>query len=180
MNKNRKEYLRKYRIENFEILRQKRKEYLENNKEMIKEGKRKYYENNKEYVLKKNKENYIKNIEKNRKTKREYIKKRMEDPIFKMKFNVRSLIRNSLKRKFTEKSKKTIEILGCSFEEFKIHLENQFDEKMNWDNYGTYWEIDHIKPISISNTEEELYELNHFTNLKPLYWLDNILKSDSY
>jgi len=83
-----------------------------------------------------------------------------------------------MKRKFTDKSKKTLEILGCQFEIFKKHIENQFNENMNWENYGSYWEIDHIIPVSSSTTEEELYKLNHYTNFQPLYWLDNLHKSD--
>lgn len=62
----------------------------------------------------------------------------INDPLFKLCFNIRTLIRNSIKRQFTEKSKKTQEILDCSFEEFKIYLEEQFDENMNWNNKGSY------------------------------------------
>jgi hypothetical protein len=95
-----------------------------------------------------------------------------------LKFNIRSLIRNSLKRGFSDKSKKTIEILGCSFDEFKLHIESQFDENMNWENQGSYWHMDHIIPISSAETEEDVYRLNHYTNFQPLYWLDNIRKGD--
>ena len=91
---------------------------------------------------------------------------------------MRNLIRNAFRRGFTTKSKKTIEILGCSFEEFKIHLESKFDNKMNWLNQGTYWHMDHIIPISSAKTEEEVYRLNHYTNFQPLYWLDNLKKSN--
>ena len=102
------------------------------------------------------------------------------DQFFKLKFNIRNLIRNAFKRLFTEKSKKTIEILGCSFEEFKIHLESQFDENMNWENQGKYWHMDHIMPISSAKTEEDVFRLNHYTNFQPLYWEDNLKKSDKY
>jgi hypothetical protein len=90
------------------------------------------------------------------------------------------LIKNSIKRGFTEKSKRTQEILGCSFEDFKLHLESQFDENMNWENQGSYWHMDHIIPISSAETKEEVYRLNHYTNFQPLYWLDNLKKSDKY
>ena len=47
---------------------------------------------------------------------------------------------------------------------------------MNWGNYGggnkkyynISWDLDHIIPLSIANTEEELYKLNHYTNFQPL------------
>ena len=90
------------------------------------------------------------------------------------------MISNSFKRCDTIKSTKTIEILGCSFEEFKIHLESKFDDKMNWDNQGSYWHMDHVIPISSAQTEEEVYRLNHYTNFQPLYWKDNLIKSNKF
>ena len=124
--------------------------------------------------------NYNNNLEENRIKKKNYIKQKMNDPLFKLVFNTRTLIRNSIKRQYTKKSKKTQEILGCSFEEFKIYLEEQFDENMNWDNQGSYWHMDHKKPISLAMSEEEVYELNHYTNFQPLYWEDNLSKGNKY
>jgi hypothetical protein len=62
-----------------------------------------------------------------------------------------------------------MEILGCQFNFFKEHIENQFDNNMNWENYG-----------SSSTTEDELLKLNHYTNFQPLYWLDNLHKHDHF
>ena len=78
----------------------------------------------------------------------------------------------------------TLKILGCSFEEFKIHIESQWELWMNWDNYGVYkineqtWQIDHIIPISSAKTKEDIMKLNHFSNLRPLCSKENILKSN--
>jgi len=67
-----------------------------------------------------------------------YIKKhRLKNPHI---YAWRSLLTNSLKRLNTKKSAKTIEILGYSAEELKIHLESLFKEGMTWDNYGE-WHI---------------------------------------
>lgn len=41
------------------------------------------------------------------------------------------------------------------------------------------WQIDHIVPTSIAKTKEEIILLNHYTNLRPLWNLENILKSNS-
>ena len=51
---------------------------------------------------------------------------------------------------------------------------------MNWDNQGSYWHMDHKKPISLAMNEEEVYELNHYTNFQPLYWEDNLSKGNKY
>jgi len=47
---------------------------------------------------------------------------------------------------------------------------------MTWENYGTYWTIDHMVPISTGKNEEEIFKLNHFSNLKPLLTEENIAK----
>ena len=66
------------------------------------------------------------------------------------------------------KKYKTENILGCSFSDFKIHLESKFESWMTWDNYGLYngelnycWDIDHIIPLSSAKTEEDILRLNN-------------------
>lgn len=54
-----------------------------------------------------------------------------------------------------KKSSATFIILGCQYDNFKMYIENQFDEKMSWDNYGK-WHLDHKTPISWAKTEEEV------------------------
>jgi hypothetical protein len=83
--------------------------------------------------------------------------------------------RLSFVNKGLRKNSKTSQILGCSFEEFKLYLESKFETWMSWENYGKYngelnygWDIDHIIPLSSVSNEEEILELNHFTNLQPL------------
>ena len=73
------------------------------------------------------------------------------------------------------KNNKSIDILGCTFYEFKLYLESKFENWMTYDNYGLYngsynfgWDIDHIIPISNASNIEEIYKLNHYTNLQPL------------
>jgi hypothetical protein len=67
---------------------------------------------------------------------------------------------------------------GLAFEEFRIHIESLFTEEMNWSNYATYWQLDHKIPISWANSEDDVYRLNHYTNFKPMYWRDNIIKGN--
>ena len=74
---------------------------------------------------------------------------------------VRTRIWHVLKSQHKNKEKSTLEILGCSDEEYKLYLEQQFDKKMDWNNHGIYWEIDHIIPLNQGGSF-------HYTNTRPL------------
>ena len=58
-----------------------------------------------------------------------------------------------------------------------MHLEGLFMEGMSWENQGE-WHLDHIIPVSIATSEEEIIKLNHYTNFQPLWAEDNIIKSN--
>lgn len=68
-------------------------------------------------------------------------------------------------------------ILGCTWSEFRVHIERQFLPGMTWDSRDA-WHVDHIVPISSATNEAEVIALNHFTNLRPLWAVDNLKKSD--
>jgi len=90
----------------------------------------------------------------------EYVQKRKKnDPIFKLKHNMRARLWALLNSKGWKKQTSTIKTVGCNWNTLKQHLETQFDDKMNWGNYGEYWEIDHILPLATAKTIDELYEL---------------------
>jgi len=89
--------------------------------------------------------------------------------------NIRNRINLSFKRNGYNKKSKTYEILGCSYDEFKIFLEKKFKEDMNWSNQGI-WHLDHIIPVSVGKTEEEIIILNHYTNFQPLWCVENLEK----
>ncbi len=74
-----------------------------------------------------------------------------------------------------------MELLGCTIDELKRYLEQQFKEGMTWDNYGE-WHVDHIKPCASFNffNENEQKECFHFTNLQPLWAEDDMKKHDKY
>jgi len=130
---------------------------------------RNYYKDNKEIIKARSKTDYYQNKDKKREYKREYTRNRRNtDLLFKIKDNIGCLIRSSINRKGFTKQTKTKDILGCDYNTLKEHLESQFDSNMSWDNHGTYWDIDHIIPVSSAKTEEELIKLNHYTNLQPL------------
>lgn len=84
--------------------------------------------------------------------------------------------------KNNQKAGHTLELLGCSIDEFKRWMEFQFTPYMNWRNQGSYWHMDHIKPcdsFDLTN-EEEQYECFNWKNIRPLYGPDNISKGNTY
>jgi hypothetical protein len=173
----RKEYNKKHYQANKDKIKNKSKQYREENKDKIKECNKEYYKKNKDKAKEYSKLNRnrindrMKQYQKNR---------RKKDEIFKLICNTRNIICKSIKRKGFKKNTKTELILSCSYEEFKLHLESKFEYWMSWENYGLYngelnygWDIDHIIPLSSANTEQEIIELNHYTNLQPLCSYNN-------
>jgi hypothetical protein len=158
----RKEVTSNYRNRNREKLKISNKEYREKNKEKEQNRLKIYYQNNKEKVLNRNKE-YNKN-------------RLVNDDFFRVKTYVRNRINKFLKFKNITKNNKTFEIVGCSPEFLKEHIEKQFSEGMSWDLMGEHIHIDHIVPLSSANTEDEVYKLCHYTNLQPLWDEDNLKK----
>ena len=166
-----KEYSNNYKKNNKEII----KEYYQENKEIIKEKQKLYYQNNQEVI----KEYYQNNKEKVKKYNKEYQKiQRQINPLFKLKTDIRNNIRKTLNSSGIKKLTRTEQILGCTFEEFKLYIENKFENWMTWDNKGnwngipselnTAWDIDHIIPLSSATNEIELLKLCHYSNLQPL------------
>jgi hypothetical protein len=136
------------------------------------------YNINKKEICEKNKVRYYKNIEKSREYNRIYTNTKLkEDMLFKLRHNLRNLIRNSLVGNGFSKRTKTFQILGCSFNDFKCHIEQQFCPGMLWENYGK-WEYDHIIPVSSATSETEIIVLNHYTNFQPLWKEHNRSKSN--
>ncbi len=99
------------------------------------------------------------------------------DPIGYLRSIVSNRIRHALRE---DKSQKSIEYLGCSIQEFKEHIESQFQEGMTWDNYGE-WHIDHIVPIMYETpTMEEVVERLHYLNTQPLWAEENMSKGNRF
>ena len=93
--------------------------------------------------------------------------------------NLRGRIRFAIKSQSCKKANHTHALVGCTIPQLKIHLERYFVDGMNWDNYGE-WHIDHIIPCNSFDLTiiEEQYKCFHYTNLQPLWAIDNIKKKD--
>ena len=140
------------------------KAWREKNKDYFKEYHRVYHQENK------NDDHY--KAKRAEAFKKHFQKRRDNDPVFREVMNVRNLIKQTFKFKYRETSKICL-ILGCDYYTWMSHIENQFDENMNWSNHGSYWEIDHKSPISQSKSIKDIYELSHYTNLRPLEKSEN-------
>lgn len=125
--------------------------------------------------------NYHANKEICKKKNQEYCKKRkLIDPLFKLKGVLRTRINIAIRRSFFgRKSKGTAEILGGNFDVVKKYIERQFKKGMTWKNHGNgidKWNIDHKIPLSSAKTEHDLLILCHYTNLQPLWSKENLRK----
>jgi len=171
------------------------KKYALRHPDKIKEKWAKYYEANKGKIAAHNKKKRsteewktknalwrVSNIDKIRKTRKRWRKN----------MPTKSKLKNSLRHRFYKiivrlkkgiKYTNVINLVGCSIDQLKIHLELQFTEGMNWSNYGfgkDKWTIDHILPLDYFNlfNLEEQKKAFHYTNLQPLWGVDNFKKSN--
>ena len=139
----------------------KQKRYRENNALKISKMEADRYQRRKSDVNKRNKQ------------------RRDNDLNYSMACRLRNRIRSIIKGESKCASNK--ELLGCSYEEFIEHIESKFVDGMSWDNRSE-WHIDHIKPCSAFDltSEEGQRKCFHYSNLQPLWALDNLRKSDKY
>ena len=166
------EQIKEYQLATKEIRNKNSRDWHRNNKDKVKQ----YQVDNAEHIKTLMKEWRKENKDRLREWKREYEKNRkLNDPLYLIKHKTRTTIGSALRRKGYSKNSKTYDILGCSFEEFKTHIESQWEPWMTWNNHGKYngeysygWDIDHIVPLESVISEQEVIKLNHYTNLQPL------------
>jgi superfamily II helicase len=73
-------------------------------------------------------------------------------------------------RHATNKIDSTMNYIGCNIQYVREWLEYNFTEEMNWDNYETFWSIDHVIPICNFDLtiENEKYKCWNWSNLIPV------------
>ena len=150
-----------------EVMRERNTKYRENNRQKYNDKMRDRYHKNKEVINAKRRERYENDpslrekcsqqarthYEKNRE---KYVKKavdykrnrRQTDIAYRLQCNVSNAVWYAVTGQRGSKGGKTFDELPYSAEQLKEHLETQFDEQMTWENYGSYWHIDHIYPQS--------------------------------
>lgn len=139
--------------------------WAKNNPDKIREKNRKQY-------LRKRKEIIEKAVKRN-------LEKRKTDPVYRMEHGFSSQIRNALVGNKAGHSWERI--VGYTLNQLKEHLEKQFKDGMNWNNYGRHgWHIDHIRPKSsfdyTSFEDENFKQCWSLDNLQPLWEEDNLRK----
>ena len=72
--------------------------------------------------------------------------------------------------------------MSCNSHFLRLWFEFQFDEKMNWRNYGSYWQIDHVQQRSLFNIQDDNDKrlMNIWYNLQPLEKNENVQKRNKY
>lgn len=186
-----------YREQNKEKLKEYDKNYYRNNKEKCQEYNKSYHKQNREKRLEYSKQYYYKNREKCLELKRKerenngdeirarqrkyyaenkkQLTKLREKPMFKLNHAMSNLIYQALKENKNEQHWE--ELVPYTLQELKEHLENQFDENMNWNNYVEYWEVDHIIPrnqFNYTSCKDRNFQICwSLMNLRPLNWLEN-------
>jgi hypothetical protein len=102
-------------------------------------------------------------------------RKRASSPSYVLSERLRARIRAALSHTKCPKTSSTEAILGCSFTDFKVYIESKFTAGMSWERLSEI-HIDHIIPLASARTEAEVLTLCHYSNLQPLWAVDNLRK----
>jgi len=113
-------------------------------------------------------------LEKSRKRKK---LKFDSNPVLKAASRVRNKTYKILKTMRMSRSLSASKVLGIDIARFKSFIESQFANEMNWDNIGK-WHIDHFIPMATAKTTKDINRLSHYSNLRPMWAIDNLRKSD--
>lgn len=157
------------------------KKWTNDNKEAVVLYSKEYHIKNKETISKQQKQWKIDNPDR----AKELAHKRMEKIENRIAHRLRNGLRGVLKGR--QKSGSTVNLLGCSLSEFRLHIESQFQPGMSWDNWGVVtskdsfkWHMDHIDPISKFDLTDakQMAKACHYTNLQPLWGLENMSKGN--
>jgi len=171
-----------------------RKQYKKHRAKRL-EYKRWEYQNKKDEIKERNSQQYLKNRDARIEYQKQYYKSNKDtciergrkyivnkyhsDPNLKIKMNLSRRMRGL----FSKNGNRTVDFIGCSIDDLKLHLEKQFVDGMSWKNYGRHgWHVDHIRPCcSFDLTDsEQVRECFHYSNLQPLWAKDNLSKGGNY
>lgn len=167
-------YNKQLRLDNIESYKEKDRIYHEKNKEAANKRCLEYRKNNYEKVTACEKAYYINNKTEILERKKVYHNLNKDNPQYKIKKNLRTRMWSVFNKNI--KTGSTIDDLDCSVEflsewfEFIFHNCKLSGVDINWENYGSVWQIDHIIPLSKFKMDDRKQFLisAHWTNLFPL------------
>lgn len=147
------------------VCRKKRsKEYHSDYSEKLKPKRKKYREENSE-VLQAN-----------------YKDRMQSDPRFRLLHNLRSRINSTFKHQSAKRTFSYSDMWGCSSSDLCDHIETTFSEDISWENYGTYWTVDHLLPCDAfdhTNTDAQLI-CHNWRNLRAMESRSNVSKGNKW
>ena len=154
-----------------------RKKHYQNNREKERATNMKWRENNREKVRALSRKSNKRPGAKKRINARRR-ERRKTDPQYQLACNLRTRLRSALKGNL--KSASTMKLVGCSITHLKDYLAMRFKPEMTWENQGT-WHIDHMMPCASFDLEdpEQQRQCFHYTNLQPMWALENMSKGDT-
>jgi hypothetical protein len=179
---------------NRELAREKQRQWRKDNQERSKEIHRKYREKNRISIAARHRDWSGKNADavagyrrarkllkadEVRAYAREWARqKRRNEPLFLLISRVRNRTRQAIRSSSARRSRRTLELVGCTCQQLADHISSLFADGMCWENMPM-WHIDHIVPVCAFDLsdEEQQAAAFHYTNLQPLWKKDNLTKS---
>lgn len=169
---------REYWVCTIECRRNTHRAWQERNRHKVNASNTRYREKNRDRCREMTAAWTSKNITYVRDYLKEYARrKRREDANFKLASRLRTRVRSAIRN--NQRAGSAVRDLGCTIPELRAYFETKFASGMSWDNHGD-WHIDHIIPLSsfdLTNREQFLRAC-HYTNLQPLWAVDNLIKSN--
>jgi len=158
-------------------LREQEKKSRIKNREKILTYQAKYRAENREEINRKIREWYYKNTKKVKERIKIYNKVYRNTLHYKIKDGMRKRIMRALKKDGGKKSKRTMKLVGCTVGQLKQYIEKKFKPGMSWEQRNSF-HIDHIIPCASFDLTKlsEQKKCFHYTNLQPLYPIENIKK----
>lgn len=169
----RNQQIKESKIRNKENLIDQNKKYYKKNKEKIAEYYKEHYKQNKDIYLNNNKK--WRNNNKAILNEKARIRCVVDDN-YRIKRNLRNRLNICIK-----KNKSTMEYIGCDLDFLKLWLKSNFTKEMTFENYGSYWHIDHVIPCANFDmtNENDIFNCFRWTNLQPLGASKNMSKNNS-
>lgn len=163
------------RVRNPEERRAANKRYAERNREKVIEAYRRYNEANREEINRKSRERN--RTDKRRNYMREWDRQYRAIPRNRLDQRMKTAVAIALKGGKNGRSWE--KLVGFTLTDLVKHIERQFLPGMSWENMGE-WHIDHVLPLASFSYDdphsEEFRAAWALTNLRPLWWRDNIAK----